>query len=43
LATPVLRVAGSLAAFVVLKDRTYMVLTSVVLLLLASSLMAVVF
>jgi uncharacterized membrane protein len=42
-ATPVLRVAGSLAAFVVLKDRTYMVLTSVVLLLLASSLMAVVF
>jgi len=42
-ATPVLRVAGSLAAFLVLKDRTYVVLTSVVLLLLASSLMAVVF
>ncbi|HEU4955959.1 MAG TPA: DUF1634 domain-containing protein [Gemmatimonadales bacterium] len=41
--TPVLRVAGSLAAFVVLKDRTYVVLTSVVLLLLASSLAAVVF
>jgi uncharacterized membrane protein len=42
-ATPVLRVAGSLAAFVVLKDRIYMVLTSVVLLLLVSSLAAVVF
>ncbi len=41
-ATPVLRVAGSLAAFVVLRDRTYIVLTSVVLLLLASSLAAVV-
>jgi uncharacterized membrane protein len=42
-ATPVLRVAGSLVAFVVLRDRTYVVLTSVVLLLLASSLAAVVF
>src|SRR5262245_54102902 len=42
-ATPVLRVAGSLAAFMVLRDRTYVVLTSVVLLLLASSLAAVVF
>ncbi len=42
-ATPVLRVAGSLAAFMVLRDRTYIVLTSVVLLLLASSLAAVVF
>src|SRR5690349_16960106 len=35
-ATPVLRVAGSLVAFVVLKDRTYVVLTSIVLVLLAS-------
>jgi uncharacterized membrane protein len=42
-ATPVLRVAGSLLAFVALRDRTYVVLTSVVLLLLASSLAAVVF
>jgi uncharacterized membrane protein len=42
IATPVLRVAGSLLAFVALKDRTYVVLTSVVLLLLASSLAAVV-
>lgn len=42
-ATPVLRVAGSLIAFVVLRDRTYIVLTSIVLLLLASSLAAVVF
>jgi uncharacterized membrane protein len=42
-ATPVLRVAGSLAAFVLLKDRTYVVLTSIVLVLLASSLAAVVF
>ena len=43
IATPVLRVAGSLLAFAALKDRTYVVLTSVVLLLLASSLAAVVF
>jgi len=42
-ATPVLRVAGSLAAFVLLKDRTYVVLTSIVLVLLATSLAAVVF
>lgn len=42
IATPVLRVAGSLLAFVALKDRTYVVLTSVVLLLLASSLAAAV-
>ena len=42
-ATPVLRVAGSLVAFVLLKDRTYVVLTSIVLVLLASSLAAVVF
>jgi uncharacterized membrane protein len=42
-ATPVLRVAGSLVAFVVLRDRTYVVLTSIVLVLLASSLAAVVF
>ena len=42
-ATPVLRVAGSLVAFVMLKDRTYVVLTSIVLLLLATSLAAVVF
>jgi uncharacterized membrane protein len=41
-ATPVLRVAGSLVAFVVLKDRTYVVLTSIVLVLLASSLAALV-
>ena len=41
-ATPVLRVAGSLVAFVMLKDRTYVVLTSIVLLLLVSSLAAVV-
>jgi uncharacterized membrane protein len=42
-ATPVARVAGSLIAFVLLRDRTYVVLTSIVLLLLASSLAAVVF
>ncbi|HKU59890.1 MAG TPA: DUF1634 domain-containing protein [Gemmatimonadales bacterium] len=42
-ATPVLRVAGSLVAFLALRDRTYVILTSVVLLLLASSLAAVVF
>jgi uncharacterized membrane protein len=42
-ATPVMRVAGSLAAFALLKDRTYVVLTSIVLVLLASSLAAVVF
>jgi uncharacterized membrane protein len=42
-ATPVLRVAGSLVAFVMLKDRTYVVLTSIVLLLLATSLATVVF
>ena len=42
-ATPVARVAGSLIAFVFLRDRTYVVLTSIVLLLLASSLAAVVF
>ena len=42
-ATPVLRVAGSLVAFLMLKDRTYVVLTSIVLMLLASSLAAVVF
>jgi uncharacterized membrane protein len=41
-ATPVLRVAGSLVAFVMLKDRTYVVLTSIVLLLLGISLAAVV-
>src|SRR3954449_8427624 len=42
IATPVLRVAGSLLAFVALKDRSYVVLPSVVLLLLSSSLAAVV-
>jgi uncharacterized membrane protein len=42
IATPVLRVAGSLAAFILLRDRTYVVLTSVVLLLLASSFAAIV-
>jgi uncharacterized membrane protein len=42
-ATPLLRVAGSLVAFVLLRDRTYVVLTSIVLVLLASSLAAVVF
>jgi uncharacterized membrane protein len=41
-ATPVLRVAGSLVAFALLRDRTYVVLTSIVLVLLAVSLGAVV-
>jgi uncharacterized membrane protein len=41
-ATPVLRVAGSLVAFALLRDRTYVVLTSIVLVLLAASLAAVV-
>jgi uncharacterized membrane protein len=41
-ATPVLRVAGSLVAFALLRDRTYVVLTSIVLVLLMVSLGAVV-